>query len=168
MFPLCESNATDPAGKSLEVSSSLEVWSSTPRQFGPSSTAPAARTRAARAASRRFPSSPDSPSPALIPTIARAPTASASSTADSKPAAGTATTTRSTGSAMSRKLGTAGRPSTVALQRLTRCTGRSPRSARTAIQLPYLLWSSLAPTTATERGAKSAVRSRAAVMTPPA
>ena len=66
-----------------------------PRQFGPRSTAPAARTRSTIAASRARPSSPVSPSPVVIPTSAFAPAASDASTASSKPSAGTERTTSS-------------------------------------------------------------------------
>src|SRR5690348_10983780 len=131
-------------------------------QFGPSSTAPAARTRWATARSRSRPSSELSPRPAAIATIARAPASSDASTVSSNAAAGTAKTTSSGGSGSASSDGCVGRPSTSPPARLTRKTWRrcSPSRAPRASHWPHLDGSFEAPTTATDRGSNSARRSR--------
>ena len=147
-----------PAGTSTVARSSPESVATSPRQFGPTSRAPAARTRSTSARSRRRPASPVSPSPAVITTSARAPAASASSAAASSPAGGTASTTRSGGSGRSAVETWTSRPSTCPPRRLTRWTARrpTPRSAERASQFPHFISSSDAPTIATERGSKMA------------
>ena len=92
-LPLWEMSPMAPAGSGLGTSSSRRPESRTPRQLGPSSTAPALRTRAASAASWASRSSP--PAPALMTTSARAPACSAASTVDAIAGPGTAMTTSS-------------------------------------------------------------------------
>ena len=134
------------------------VLSTSPRQLGPTSTAPASRTRAIRASSRARPVAPASPRPAVIATIARAPLASTPSTASSKPASGTAMTARSTGPSSSATDATVGLPRISPPRRFTSCTRcrSAPRSACSATALPHLAGSVLAPTTAIEAGSNSA------------
>ena len=97
-----------------------------------------------------------------MPTTARAPAATASVTAATKPAAGTHTTARSTGApwaARGRLRGGVRRPAEdLAACRLTISTVRSPRDARARgpMMWPHLAESSLAPMTATVRGANRA------------
>src|SRR5689334_2773335 len=131
-------------------------------QFGPTSTAPAARTRSTTARSRLPPSAELSPSPAAIATIARAPAASEPSTVSSKALAGTASTTSSGGSGSCSREQYVGCPSTSSPVRLTRKTERrcAPSSAPRAIHCPHFDGSLDAPTTATERGSNSGRRSR--------
>ncbi len=94
-FPLCETRPIDPPGSSFETSRSALPASKMPRQFGPTSTAPAARTRSTTARSRSAPSPPSSPRPAVIATRALAPTASEAPTDSSNEAAGTTSATSS-------------------------------------------------------------------------
>ena len=96
-LPLWLSTATLPGTNWFDDRYVAVVLSTRPRQLGPTSTAPAARTRAMSASSRARPAAPASPRPAVIATIARAPLASTPSTASSKPASGTAITARSIG-----------------------------------------------------------------------
>jgi hypothetical protein len=72
-----------------------------PRQFGPSSRAPCARTSASSCSCRSRPSSPVSAKPDEITQIARTPSASASSAASSTRGPGTQITASSTGSGIS-------------------------------------------------------------------
>ncbi len=119
-----------PLRNRSEARYSSVVWSTTPRQLGPTSTAPCAATVAATLACTARPVVPVSAKPAVIATMARAPAASASSTAASKPAAGTAMTTSSTGPSSSVVRRATGRPRIVPPRRFTRCTGR--RAERSA------------------------------------
>ena len=80
-LPLWLSTATSPAGSRAGASWRPVAVSTTPRQLGPTSTAPASRAIARPSASSRAPSAPVSESPAVIATIARAPAATASATA---------------------------------------------------------------------------------------
>ncbi len=65
MLPLWESSATRPAGSGFEASVSAVLESSTPRQFGPRRTAPAARTRSTTRSCTAFPAAPSSAKPAV-------------------------------------------------------------------------------------------------------
>src|SRR5215204_3476116 len=160
-FPLWERSPTDPRGRSFGTSSSPAAASKMPRQFGPNRITPASRARVASAASRAPPASPSS-EPAVITTTALVPTAITSSIAGSRAAGGTASTTSSGVSGSSASERWACVPITSPPRRLTRYTARrdAPRSARHASQFPHLTGSSEAPTTATDAGSKSGVRSR--------
>ncbi len=97
-------------------------------------------------------------------TTARAPAATASPTVATNAVAGTHSTTRSTGwPSPSRACASeayVGWPSTSVPPLFTRATGRPEldASARLLRMCPHLAGSLLAPTTAIERGSKSAVR----------
>ena len=133
--------------------------STTPRQFGPTSTAPAARAIAQRLLLRPGARpAPSSERPAVITTSARAPAATASRTAATKPADGHADHDQVDGSgavgARRRQArGTSGGRAPRAPRRLTSGTGRVAAGLeRPAGQdVAPLRGSSLAPTTATER-----------------
>ena len=161
--PDWETSASGPGTWPLSShAASNDSWPlHTPMQFGPSSTAPAARTRAATRDSTARPSSPASAKPIVMPMNARTPRARPSSTTCSKAPAGTTSTARSTGSSRSRNDATAAWPCTVGLRALTSSTRRrsEPRSTPRAMPNPHLAGSSDAPTTATERGFSSGVRS---------
>src|SRR5580765_1863847 len=131
-------------------------------QFGPTRTAPAARTRSTTASSRRLPSAELSPRPAVIATIPFAPTASDASTVSSNALAGIASTTSSGCSGNSSRERYVACPSTVPPVRLIRKTERrcAPSRALRASHCPHFDGSFEAPTTATECGSKSARRSR--------
>src|SRR6478672_4298790 len=131
-------------------------------QFGPTRTAPAARTRSTTTSSRRLPSAELSPRPAVIATIALAPTASDASTVSSNALAGIASTTSSGCSGNSSRERYVSCPSTVPPVRLIRKTERrcAPSRALRASHCPHFDGSLEAPTTATECGSKSARRSR--------
>ena len=150
-----------PAARRGSAAAAVLV-STTPRQFGPTSTAPADRARRTTSCSARAPSAPSSESPAVITTRDRAPAPTASATVWTSSAAGTQTTTRSSGSPSwsraSASVRCVRRPSTSAPRRLTSSTGRSPldSSARRLRMCPHLAGSSLAPTTVIEPGSKRA------------
>src|SRR5918993_1112414 len=154
----------DPRGRSFGTSSSSAAASKMPRQFGPRRTTPASCARLARARSRAPPASPSS-APAVITTTARVPTAIASSIAASSATGGTASTVSSGGSGNSASERCARVPITSPPRRLTRYTARrdAPRRAPRASQFPHLTGSFEAPTTATDSGSKSGVRSRRVV-----
>src|ERR671910_1649798 len=163
-FPLWDRSPMDPRGRSFGTSSSSAAASKTPRQFGPRRTTPASCARLARARSRAPPASPSS-APAVITTTARVPTAIASSIAGSRAAGGTARIASSGASGSSPSVRYARVPRTSPPRRLTRYTARrdAPRRALRASQFPHLTGSFEAPTTATDSGSKSGVRSRRVV-----
>ena len=160
-LPLWLSTVTSPGGSTAWLSWRLVPVSTTPRQFGPTSTTPASCAMPNASRSTAAPVSPCSDKPAVITTSERAPASTASRTASTRPADGTQSTTRSTCSPAARATaseGYVGRPSTCPLLRLTSTTGRSPldSSARRARMCPHFAGSSLAPTTAIEDGSNSA------------
>ncbi len=114
MLPLWETKPTGPPGNGFDARSSSALESKTPRQFGPTRSAPAARTRAVMARSRSAPSGPSSPNPAAIATSAFAPAASDASTASSSPCAGTLRTTSSGASGRSAIVAVDGEPEELA------------------------------------------------------
>src|SRR5215207_3069123 len=163
-FPLWDRSPMDPRGRSFGTSSSSAAASKMPRQFGPRRATPASRARLARARSRAPPASPSS-APAVITTMARVPAAIVSCIAASSAAGGTASTASSGASGSSPSVRYARVPMTSPPRRLTRYTARrdAPRRAPRASQFPHLAGSFEAPTTATDSGSKSGVRSRRVV-----
>ena len=101
--PLCDEKPMLPAGRmrGAKVAFSRHEETAMPRQFGPISRAPCARTSASSCSWRRMPSGPVSAKPAEITQSARVPLRSASSAAASTRSPGTQMTARSTLSGMS-------------------------------------------------------------------
>ena len=101
--PLCDEKPMFPGGAERDANVALRLGPATamPRQFGPISRAPWARTSASSRSWRSIPSLPVSAKPAEMTTSARMSRASACSAASITPAAGTQITATSTGSGIS-------------------------------------------------------------------
>ena len=160
--PLWDEKPIEPAGndRGANVAFNLDPATAMPRQFGPNSRAPWARTAASSRSCRSRPSAPVSAKPADITQIARIPAVSACSAASITLAAGTQITARSTGAGRSPTEAAAGTPATGSPRRLTGCT-EPPKSAASrfrTIELPMLPRRDEAPMTATLRGAKNSRR----------
>ena len=101
--PLCDEKPIEPGAalRAAKVAFRLGAADARPRQFGPMSRAPCARTAASSCSWRSRPACPTSAKPAEMTTSARTPARSASSAAGTTASAATAITARSTVSGIS-------------------------------------------------------------------
>ncbi len=136
-----------------------------PRQFGPRMRIPVRVASAPSSACAASPSAPTSPKPDANTMAAPTPALAHASSASSVPAAGMASTARSTGPGTLAMSGNAGSPCTTVWRRLMGYTGPlKPNRSRLATGLPPMRpGSAEAPSTAIERGSNSASRP----LTPP-
>ena len=120
-LPDWETNATSPAGRSIHGAACRPLpVSTTPMQFGPSSTAPASCAARAIRRSTSRPASPVSPNPAAIATTARTPAPSTWSATSGSTRDGTTSTASSGTSGSPSSEDTVARPSTSGRRSLTK------------------------------------------------
>ena len=151
-----------PGGAERDANVALRRGPATamPRQFGPISRAPCARTSASSRSCRSRPSTPVSAKPAEMTTSAFTPARSASAAASSTAAAGRQITTRSTSSGSRRSSRSPGRPRPFDPSRLTGNAAPAKSASRMLRKSsPPIVPRRLdAPTTATVRGSKNGRR----------